>query len=348
MISDIHLYEHANLATYHNGINRRLLDGLKVLDQVWSLCQEKKDDTVYMPGDIFYDRNGVSTVVQSLVSKSFQEAKAKGIKIYMIPGNHDYAPGGEVHHSLHCLSEHVTIYTEPTYDPSSGVCWIPFTSSKRYFLNACKFAEKRRACVLLTHQGYSYKGVTSNWAYFIDEICSPKELPANIPVVSGHYHHSSLIGKHGFYLGSPLQLNWGDENIPKFVWHIPDMRNLSDAEPIALRVPKFKTIQVASMDELVKSKVKVKGHYVRLKVPTGFPLHEGQAHLRSLKPRGIATPVVDVSKQVKDEMEQRAIELASMSTDDSVALLKAYAKQLAKEHQVDYKELLNVLEGITP
>lgn len=241
LFSDLHYFEFPQLSFLDKGINSRVRIASSVVKQVGDLAEQLNETHVWFLGDLQYNRSYVSTVVAHEQANDFRLLRKRGLSITVLAGNHDFAPGGERRHHLHPVSKYAKIITKPYWDAHHNVQWTPFTTQSKQFYQSCDAAQTHQADWLLTHNGFPSKNVISNWSYYIEDICDSSDLP-DIPILSGHYHNTSKIGKHGRYLGAPLQLNWGDEGIPKFIWHL----NLSTKKlkPYSINSPQFVTLEI--------------------------------------------------------------------------------------------------------
>lgn len=339
-MSDIHFHEYPRLATYKNGINSRLESGVDLLRQITDLALASGDTNIYLLGDLFYDRTGVSTVVMSNVTRAFRTAVRRGVRFTAIPGNHDYAPGGEVHHALHCLSKHISVVPKTTVD-DNGVGLIPFTSSSKSFLESCEYLDKAGVVLLGVHQGFNGCDVDTNWSYFIDEIAKVSDLP-DVPLLAGHYHNHGRIGQRGFHLGCPHQLQWGDEGIKKYVWQV-NLTAFKVVQKVRLKSPRFKTIEAKTLED-VKAFPFVEGNFVRLKVAKDFPVTEATDFLKKAGAAAVDQPVYVVNELVQGKMQYAVDKVSKSMTpgSDFTGVIKEFAQHFSKIYGMDPKDLLKV------
>lgn len=354
-IADIHLFEYPQLATYRNGVNERLLDGLSIIKQVCEWALESGDTTVDILGDINYARDYVSTVVSNLAASLLSHYRREGITFRAIPGNHDFASGGETYCGLHYIRRDVQLITKPTLT-SDGVFWIPYTSSRAVFLEACNVAVREGALALHVHQGFHYKGVVSNWAYFIDNIAAPSELP-DLPLLAGHYHNQAMIGSPSRqYIGSPYQLNWGDEGHAKGVIQVTYKKGC-DPKIVRkqTRYPEHQTLSVETCDDLRQRlfcsgprHVSVEGGFARLKGPREFDFKEGNRLLRKAGARCVGLHIYRTEEAHTRELikEVKAASYALDSFGSFKKFLRVYAGHMAKKHNLDTHELYNIAVSV--
>ena len=81
--SDVHCHLHRAFARYESGMNSRLLDGLRVIDQA-SEVAKSCDHSIFL-GDLFHS----APVPAPVFNEVYDRIKKFGCPLFMLAGNHD-------------------------------------------------------------------------------------------------------------------------------------------------------------------------------------------------------------------------------------------------------------------
>lgn len=181
-----------------------------VLDRVLQEADRLGTKTVGFLGDWYHLRYAVPVVVQNAVIAWLEAARAQGIEIILLPGNHDQVD--EVgRNALEVFTgwPNVKVYSEPTVDEWGA--WVPYR--KPEFIPEILEQVRAPGRVLFAH--LPVRGAMMN---------NLKEDEHGIPlgkfkgfrqVILGHYHkQQTFLGGMAHYVGSPYQTRadeWGQE-----------------------------------------------------------------------------------------------------------------------------------------
>ena len=173
-------------------------------------------------GDYYDHRKFVNFKVLDSNNRYFLDVlKRRGIKMDIIPGNHDcYYRNTNDLCSLDILmkayDDVVNIYHKPEVIEYDGykVALVPWINTENYG-HIISFLKKVEVDCVAGHfelAGFEmYRGAVAQHGQF------DKKLLDRFPlVISGHYHT-----KGGFYLGSQMEFTWSDADDPKY-FHILD------------------------------------------------------------------------------------------------------------------------------
>lgn len=88
IVSDIHFHNWSAYSKQVEGMNSRLLDTIKATRQAFDFALNH-DKVVLFGGDLVHTRGSLIPSVFNQIVKLWQEYEQKGLKFYMIAGNHD-------------------------------------------------------------------------------------------------------------------------------------------------------------------------------------------------------------------------------------------------------------------
>jgi DNA repair exonuclease SbcCD nuclease subunit len=173
---------------------------------------------VLILGDTFDRRKYVNFYsLQRAKEMFFDKLAERGIKVYMLAGNHDtyYKNTNDVNSPDLLLREYSNI--EVIDDPQTifvggtPICMMPWICPENY-QESLDQMNQTQAEICMGHfeiSGFAmYRGMESH------DGLSKETFDKFDLVFSGHYHHRSS-DKHIHYLGNPYELTWQDFNDPR-------------------------------------------------------------------------------------------------------------------------------------
>lgn len=252
-----------------DGVNQRLMDLIEQLYRIRDLANERNIRWVFIVGDIFEERGKLDVVVLTLLIRCLYSFKKLDINVILLVGNHDRIPAGEFH-ALEALKRHVFgVVDKPTMlmCDKVNVLALPYDPEPRNTVRKLK-AVGNDAELILLH--VAVKGVKlpsgERWA----EGIRLKHIPKKAVVLMGHDHHHKKLRKKVWYVGSLLQLDWGDAGVEKVFaeynsktqsvkWH-----KSYGPQFINYGVRKSKKIIEILLRNSTKLRKKFKGNFVRI------------------------------------------------------------------------------------
>jgi DNA repair exonuclease SbcCD nuclease subunit len=215
IFSDLHIHPHKRK-------DERLEDCLKVLDWVFDVAEENKITNILFGGDLFHDRQKIEVYTYQRAFETLQKRLNTGkFNLYLLLGNHDlwYNEKTSVS-SVIPLSAlpNVIIISNPERIIIEGSTWdfIPFTHNPIETLNELNQKSGNPEYALghisvdgaLLH-GTQYSDVTVE--HDGDMISVGASLFNHYKhTFLGHYHAEQIINNKVEYIGSPLQLSFGE------------------------------------------------------------------------------------------------------------------------------------------
>lgn len=322
--ADIHLsrYGQDKLEDESN-LPERLHSIKSALYEIADYCVANDIRVVVIGGDLLHGKSVIYAIAQEIMIEYFEKYQDL-IIFYVIDGNHDLSGKGEaVVSALRPLGNIPNvrwIRFDQTKMDADGIFFVP------YSYNLPSIIKSNKARILISHFGLS-EGMLNSGMSIISDL-SLKHLRGNYELVLlGHYHKPQEIIESGFslyYVGSPIQLDWGEKNDEKRFLVVDS--DTMDVQSIPIQNYK-KHIEVEltpeSFDQAIEiaRKAKESGDHVKV-------IMKEVVDLTSLKGE---FNVIDKTEQ---DVTDRGI-TSSMSLEDK---LKKYLeiREIAMEKQVAY------------
>lgn len=175
-------------------------------------------ESVLILGDTFDRRKYVNFYSLDRAKKMFfDKLEERGIKVFMIAGNHDtyFKNTNDVNSPELLLAEYTNIHlvnkAQDIIVHDIPICFVPWICPDNY-QESIETIDSSNAEICMGHfeiAGFAmYRGMESHEGL-------SKDLFKKFDLVfSGHYHHRSDDG-HIYYLGNPYELTWQDYNDPR-------------------------------------------------------------------------------------------------------------------------------------
>lgn len=256
LTADIHLTNslpHSKMMAY--GLTDRFQDQLNVLDQIYKYAEEHNAPIVVI-GDLFDKR-----LVDAMTITHVVEAISRHpTPLYIIPGNHDAIDPvrGEFYmtevfkalgHNNLCVFDSVsTIHLF-----GCNHHFVPFGSVENN-REEIRQLPKSKNDILYFHNNVVGAKVGS---WMCEVGLGTEELSGFGKVFAGHFHKSQPIGDNGMYVGSPMQLHYGEEGNECGCWLVEfDDGCVKSVKKLAIDSPTFHTC-VFSFDEFKNESFKI-------------------------------------------------------------------------------------------
>jgi len=223
--SDLHSHNYAQHShRLGNGLNSRFRDCLNIMEQARSIALDKKVDLIVFAGDLYESRTNLPVEVFCETHRAMRHL-ATAAPIHFLLGNHDlWAKGGTVTavealrdiDNLRLIGSPETVYGDPNKEGRRpAIHYIPHRADPDQLLVDL---EAVPGCDLLfLHQTFS-EATIGPADHKIQRSPSMSSIPIGRigAVISGDIHKKQTLPAHCFnYLGSPLQLNFGERGEEK-------------------------------------------------------------------------------------------------------------------------------------
>lgn len=215
-IADIHLsrYSQDKIEDQSN-LPERLHSIKNALYEVGMYCKQNNIPTIIIGGDILHGKSIIYAIAQDIMIQFFEDFN-DSLNFIVIDGNHDLSgKGNDVVSALRPLERLHRVqwikYSETYHLQPEDILFVPYSN------NLPKIIKENKARILISHFGLS-EGVLNSGMSIISDV-SMKDLAGKYELVLlGHYHKPQEIvsnGVHLYYVGSLIQLDWGEREDEK-------------------------------------------------------------------------------------------------------------------------------------
>lgn len=336
LFSDIHIHP-------HKSSHKRLEDCLKALRWVFQTARDENIKSVIFCGDLFQNRLKIDTLTYYLTFEIFNEFK--DVDIVLLEGNHDlwFHDRTDVS-SVKPLSAlpHVRVVDKPSTlkVADTNIDFIPFTHNPLKIINDFKL-KSRILCGHLAVDNAQLNKLYDTRA----EVSVEMEKDMVIVDVSvfdgwekvflGHYHGEQKLNERVEYLGSTLQLSFGEAFQKKHI-AVLDTKTLKTKYIENTFSPKHLIIPFADMD-----KYDLANNFVQIQVDDINAidildtrkeiLESKEVQTLEFKPVKTKTPKEQINLQEKFDLAKGDILDRWVQSVDIGLLEKDYLLQLGKE-----------------
>ena len=339
--ADIHFHNWSDFATINSdGINSRLADILRVFDQMVAEAKKQDCSHMYLIGDIFHSRTTLDTDLVAVVSKKFQEVSDEGIEISILLGNHDISASNKDINMLSIFKKYCKIIEKPCKHNFTDTCEfynLPYIADKielQKHIRRLKELAKDSDCnkILLSHNGLSLASIGPT-EFKIEDPVSVNDLGPELfdLCLFGHYHKPQQLADNVFYVGSPIQHNFGERNDTKSFWIVDT--NTMQYELIKTDAPRF--VQ-CSPEKAIEEKAK--GNYVQIEVKD-----KEEAVFLEKNPELKSFNVIDSVKTEEESKSRMTLEKNTKITDAAEAYIQ-YKEVEELDHEILLKIAVEALE----
>jgi DNA repair exonuclease SbcCD nuclease subunit len=319
---DIHCHNFKQFSyTRKSGMNSRLYKSLKVFDILLLEAKRRSITKIILNGDIFEDNDYLSNEVYSEVYRKLETLFQEKIEVVINVGNHDISTFNDNRtiHTLLPFRQVAKVVEKSTVWKGIGI--VPWMPSKHSFQEAIgKIPQGVRT--LITHIGVKgalvgprLKAVDSKIS--LDDL----EYERFKLVLLSDFHKPQQLAKGVFYLGSPLQKNFGEDHDP-CIWDI----SLLNEPPwyrrtaIQTNLPKFISTQFTTIDGLRNENFR--GNYLRITVPGSF--------IRDHAIENVAKEVGFQYQIVQETEKHKAVKIPKIVDIEGAIIKYARTKRLAQ------------------
>lgn len=215
LFTDIHLHSHKKS-------EERLRDCLDCLVWVFETAKKNNIKNILFGGDFFHDRSKIESLVLHETFAILKKYLDGSVNFYVLLGNHDlwYFEKTSIS-SASALSAfpNVHIIDKPEQIIIDNVSWhfVPFTHDPIDDINNLEKYNPHNSFLLghLAVDGAKLNSKGSTADVEIEHDGEMTKVSSNIfknykHVFLGHYHNAQMISSNAEYIGSPLQLSFGE------------------------------------------------------------------------------------------------------------------------------------------
>lgn len=251
--SDVHCHLHRPFARYEDGMNSRLLDGLRIIDHVTEVAKDC-DNAIFL-GDLFH----IAPPPAPAFNEVFERVKrlVNACPTIMLAGNHDlrkkyydgdprdipflkfleFVDGEALVPNVKIMEVNVEMSSVLGMDHLKDVVSV-FGFNHRREADAAKFIkDAEEHDILVMHQ--EVFGADNEFGYTFRGGMHPDDLKKFKWVFTGHIHKPQILNERVVVVGAPLHINFGDVGDRGFF--ILDTEK-DDVEVVETKFPRFITL----------------------------------------------------------------------------------------------------------
>jgi DNA repair exonuclease SbcCD nuclease subunit len=237
--SDVHLHPWTyGASTDEYGMNTRLAAQHNALMEMVEYALQHGIEYLYFCGDLFHTHSTVHAQALYVASNFYKTIEETGLKLRVIPGNHDYANRSGMINTLSWLPMEVQRGT--WHDNDMFVTSLPYTDNEDYIKEFMENAATLpKGSIIMLHQGVA--GVPLSSGYVMDERLTPAMIPSNVTAFTGHYHFHRRVSDNLTVVGNLTPLNWNDLGQEKG-WVVFDTETRAIKQVVQTRAPEFRLV----------------------------------------------------------------------------------------------------------
>jgi len=242
--SDLHLHSWRSFGVDPvTLVSKRLQDQIRVTDQIYKIIKGRKVELAIDGGDGLHLRGLIPTEALNVANKFYKKVRDCCIELLILRGNHCNM-SDTVYSKLHDSLQFTEFDPEKEYTKEyicnevSVKCIDYHSSILEEDIRGYDVVVLHKQPTMVTHYGHKLEGV--DWK---------KLASQNKFVFFGHYHIPTKLSDNCYILGSPMELEFGD-NTDRGMYILDTSSGV--VEFIKLDYPKFLTVKEPS--EVVDSK----------------------------------------------------------------------------------------------
>lgn len=345
--ADLHLHAHKDRVD-------RLHHCLTVLEWIFQQAANHQVDYLFFLGDLFHERSRIDVLNYLMTFEVFMKhlihTPIHPLEAYLLVGNHDmYHKERWDVNSIKPLTAipHVHIVDKPTRLELGGrkIDWMPHTDNPVKVLDEFKKEMGGAGDILLGHA--AVHGAMLNLCYGTkadviveydnDMVVVDSTVFADWPeTLLGHYHAAQKLPNNVEYLGSPLELTFGEAFQQKHIVVI-DLDTMEREYIPNTFSPKH---LIVTPQDVIDENYKFDGNFVRVSVDrlgtkevVDIKRHIAQTY------KVLSLDTKQKDKEKKTEEDKTVIEDARAILQDTQQMLKTYIKQKGVPEGMDEPRL---------
>lgn len=320
--------------------NSRLTSIVNCLKFMREYCVENGIKYALDAGDIFHKRKAVDTETFNLVFNEIKAFGEAGIKVIMIPGNHNQVDNSDLpSHSIEPFKEIPNVTVLDRFEPFEIDDFIVFPAPYSKNAEMVKKAIDEYAytttneglekkSILLAHLGVSGAFVGKSSYAMADSFTVEDLMPHAFRfVVLGHFHKYQDLGGHHhvFYTGAPIQHNFNDSDQDKGCWVL----DLEDGKKEFVEIPSPKFITVTDWKSVDPKTLE--GNFVRYQVSSDEVEELAESLPENSKHRLEVQKVYEEDKRVDVDFSMSFEEIVEKYAEEFNAEAKEVGLEILRE-----------------
>jgi DNA repair exonuclease SbcCD nuclease subunit len=346
LFSDLHVHPHKK--NY-----QRVEHCLEVVDWIFDTAKEHEVSEILFGGDLFHDRKAIDVPTYQATFEKFHDLLIRNphIKLYLLLGNHDiWLNEKSTISSVFPFSAlpGVTVISNPQRLEIAGTNWdfIPFTHNPVETLSELSKLPGKPQYALghIAVNNAILHGRTFSENISIEHDGDMMKVDSAIfsnykRTFLGHYHVAQVLDYKVEYIGSPLELNFGEAGEEKHIIVFNcDSNNCNYIENNFS--PKHRKEQVTNVDDFLKNTDDLKNGFVKIVYdPTTVDTVDALRLRREIESMGECLSFELVPKKI--EIDKHQIEDASSILNQEKMTLSRYVDQVG-DKGLDRDKLIEI------
>lgn len=244
-----------------SGLPIRLDSLVKTINNMILFCKEKKIKNIIVGGDILHNKNIIYSLSLSILIDLIKNNSE--INFIVLDGNHDMSSRtNDGVSGLKALDAIKNVHTIHTIEKIENILFIPWKFATKDIMKS------EKSDFLISHFGLNEAQLNSGISIVSD--VSMSNLSNFNFVLLGHYHRNQFLKNKNtnlYYVGSPIQLDWGEKNEEKRFLVVDTEKNTIESVPTSgyKKYCEFNITEENKLELLKELKeLKNSGHYVKL------------------------------------------------------------------------------------
>lgn len=172
-------------------------------------------DGIVVVGDLYDIRYAVPVDVQNAFAEWVRCVTAAGLKLYLLPGNHDQIDIQGAN-ALEVFNHYPSVRVISDPRVVEGCAWLPYRKDPREME---KWAQTFKTPVAFMHHGVAGAMMNDHIVAGTSHGVMPGPFAHFLKVICGHWHRPQTLGNY-VYCGSPYQTSLEEAGQDKFFVHV--------------------------------------------------------------------------------------------------------------------------------
>jgi len=228
--ADLHIDDYSD-PTLSNP-KSKFSERINVFLEIISYAAVNDISSIYILGDVLHSRTKVSIPVLYILGNIVKTADSYGVKLIALKGNHDSYLKNSDFHSLAPFSSCVII-DKVTGFKNLNIVAIPYGVEGIEKLDL----SQHKNVLFLMHT--EFEGAVHNGYRVMNSEMKPSLFKDGCAVLTGHYHKPQFVSKNVYYVGSPLQQNFGEKDNDNFFYDCLLYEDKIVMLPVRANAPKY-------------------------------------------------------------------------------------------------------------